>query len=59
MGVIDQFLQTFILYIDSGFGLDLSLFDSGLDRRLSTIEETGLWDNDMVKSSSERRLGWR
>ena len=37
--------------------LDLSRFDSGLDRRLSTIEETGLWDTDMVKTSSVRRSG--
>ena len=30
--------------------MDLSRFDSGLDRRLSTIEETRLWDTNMVKT---------
>ena len=37
--------------------LDLSRFDSGPDRRLSTIKETGLWDKDTVKTSSDRRFG--
>jgi hypothetical protein len=37
--------------------VDLSRFDSGLDRRLSTIEETGLRDNDMVRISSARPFG--
>ena len=39
--------------------VDLSRFDSGLNRRLSTIKETGLWDTNMVKTLNEKRFGWR
>jgi hypothetical protein len=38
--------------------LDLSLFDSGLDRRLSILKETGLWDKYTEKNLSARRFDW-
>ena len=45
--------------LEIGGRLDLSRFDSDLDRRLSTIEETVLWDMGMVRISNERRSGLR
>ncbi len=39
--------------------LDLSRFDTGLDRRLSIIKETGLWVRDTAKTFSERPSGLR
>jgi hypothetical protein len=39
--------------------LDLSRFDSGLDRRLSIIKEIGLWVIDAAKTSSVRPSGLR
>ena len=50
-------LETIVVQATRSGRLDLSRFDSGPDRRLSTIKETGLWDKDTVKTSSERRFG--